>query len=340
MLTRLRPAKINFYLKTMARMGFAAERVLEGTGIDRRTLADRHGLVEISRYIRLIANINRLSRSPSLAFDLGEQLQLGDLGILGYSVMSCADTDEATALWLRYTPVFFGNLIEFESRKVGKQLLLSFIPYPDIRADLLQFLIEEKICYDMALQRLIGIPKFPIAHLALTYPAPAHVARYKQLIECPIEFSAPRSSMLLTDYAFAIPLQGSDAETHAHCLNLLNEIYDSASTGASWSHKVRAAIHESQHRPQNIDDVAAQLHCTGRTLNRRLAREGCCFSDLNAATRLETVKNLLATTHLESKEIASRIGFSDVRSLRRFFKTHTGKTIQQFRRETVNGVPD
>jgi AraC-like DNA-binding protein len=338
MLTRLRPAKINFYLKAMARMGFAAERVLEGTGIDRRTLNDRHGLIEISRYIRLIANINRLSRSPSLAFDLGEQLQLGDLGILGYSVMSCADTDEATALWLRYTPVFFGNLIEFDSRKVGRQLLLSFIPYPDIRADLLQFLIEEKICYDMALQRLIGIAKFPIAHLALTYPAPAHVARYTRLIECPIEFSAPRSSMLLTDNAFAIPLQGSDAETHAHCLKLLTELSDSA--GSSWSHRVRAAIHENLQRARNIEDVAAQLHCTGRTLNRRLAREGCCFSDLNVATRLETVKNLLATTHLESKEIASRIGFSDVRSLRRFFKTHTGKTIQQFRRETVNGVPD
>ncbi len=53
--------------------------------------------------------------------------------------------------------------------------------------------------------------------------------------------------------------------------------------------------------------------------------------NLTIAVRLETVKNLLTTTHLNSNQIAGRVGFSDVRCLRRFFKAHTGQTIQQFR---------
>jgi AraC-like DNA-binding protein len=103
------------------------------------------------------------------------------------------------------------------------------------------------------------------------------------------------------------------------------------------SHKVKAILHERLHQPPGIDEVAGQLFCTGRTLNRKLAREGVNFSDLCIATRLEAIRNLLATTNLESKEIADRIGFSDLRSLRRFFKAHTGKTIQQFRQETLIG---
>lgn len=337
-LTRLRPAKINFYLKYMRQQGFSAEQVLAGTGINLRQLADPHYLVEISRYIRIIANINRLSRSPSLAFSLGEHLTLGDLGILGYSAMTCSDTEEAIRLWHRYNPVFFGNLIEMGFEQIGNKLLLSYLPYADIREDLLQFLIEEKIAYDMALQRLVGIDKFPVEHLALTYPQPAHLSCYTRLIDCPIEFSAARSTMRLWDHATAIPLRGHDAETHEHCFKLLNDVFNSVNAGATASHKVRAILHENLQRHPGIAEVAERLHCTTRTLNRKLQKEDLNFTDLSVATRLEAIRDLLATTTLESKEIAARVGFAEVRSLRRFFKTHTGKTLQQFRTETT-GLP-
>lgn len=337
-LRRLRPAKINFYLKYMQLQGFGSEQVLAGTGLQARQLADPHCLVEISPYIRIIANINRLSRSPSLAFSLGEHLTLGDLGILGYSAMSCSDTDQAIRLWHRYNPVFFGNLIEMAFEQVGNKLLLSYLPYADIRADLLQFLIEEKIAYDMALQRLVGIDKFPVEHLMLTYPQPAHLSCYTRLMDCPIEFSAARSTMRLWDHATAIPLRGHDAETHEHCFRLLDDVFNSVNAGSTISHKVRAILHDHLRTPLGIDAVAERLHCTARTLNRRLEKEALNFTDISIATRLEAIRNLLATTTLEGKEIAVRVGFSDVRSLRRFFRTHTDKTLQQFRVETTGGA--
>jgi AraC-like DNA-binding protein len=338
-LTRLRPAKINFYIKVLRQQGFSAEQVLSGTGISPADLADPLHLVEISKYIRIIANITRLSGSSSLAFTLGEQLTLGDLGILGYSVMTCSESDEATWIWHQYNPVFFGNLIEMGFENVGDHVLLSYLPYADIRGELLQFLVEEKICCDMALQRLIGIEKFPVERLALSYPEPDHIDRYRELIDCPIEFSAPRSTMLLTVNALSIPLQGRDEETHQHCLRLLTDMFNSVNAGSMLSHRVKALLHQNLHRHLSISDVAERLHCTARTLNRRLEKEAVNFSDLNVATRLEAIENLLATTNLESGQIASRVGFAEVRSLRRFFKTHTGKTMHQFKLETMLDGP-
>lgn len=334
-LTRLRPAKIRFYLRVMQQQGFSSEQVLSGTGITPRQLADQHYLVEISKYIRVISNINALSGSTSLAFRLGEQLTLGDLGILGYCVMTCDNTDEATWLWHQYNPVFFGSLIGISIRKVGNQMLVTYVPYSNIREDLLKFLVEEKICCDMALQRLIGIERFPVENLSLTYAEPDNAQCYRKLIPCPIQFSANLSTMMLWDNALAIPLQGHDSETHTHCLKLLKDVFESVNAGASLSHKVRHILHENLHQQLSVSQVAERLHCTGRTLNRRLQKEGLNFTDLNVITRLEAIRNLLATTNLESKALADRVGFSDVHSLRRFFKSHTGKTIQQFRTETT-----
>ena len=338
-LVRLRPTKVNFYLKVARRLGFSSDQVLAGTGISQQNLADPLYLVEVAKYVRIIANMHRLSESPSLAFTLGEHLTLGDLGILGYCVMTCDTSDEATRLWLQYIPVFFGNLIEFAFDNVGDQLLLTYLPYTDIRGELLQFLIEEKICIEMALQRLIGMREYPIERLTLTYPEPAHIDLYRQRIRCPIEFSASRNTMLLSSDAMRIPLQGHDRETHRHCLKLLTDVYNSVNAGATTSYAVKAIMHQNLHRPLTIDDVAGQLHCTPRTLNRKLEKESLNFTQLYVVTRLEAIENLLATTNLEAGQIADRVGFSDIRSLRRFFKAHTDKTIQQFRSNALGDSP-
>jgi AraC-like DNA-binding protein len=133
----------------------------------------------------------------------------------------------------------------------------------------------------------------------------------------------------------AIPLRGHDPETHGHCVKLLKDVFDSVNAGATLSHKVRAILQENLHLDLNIAAVAERLCCSTRTLNRKLDKEDLNFTDLSVAVRLESIQNLLATTHLGSKAVAGRVGFSDVRSLRRFFKSQTGRTIRQFREETL-----
>jgi len=330
-LTRLRPAKINFYLRFMRQQGFSSAQVLQGTGLTAQQLAAPHNLVEISNYIRVIANIHRLCQSPSLAFTLGEHLTLGDLGILGYCVMSCDHTARATRIWHQYNPLFFGNLIKVVYEQTGGQIRLTHVPTAGIREDLLQFLIEEKICYDVALQRLIGLAAFPISQLSLTYKQPAHVQHYRDLLGCTIEFSAARNSMLLSDNAFALPLHGGDAETHEHCMKLLDQVFVSISSDAGMARRVRAILHANLARNPGVEEVAAALNCSGRTLNRTLAKEGLNYRALSTELRLETIKNLLATTHLDAKELALLAGFSDARALRRFFKAQTRQTLKQFR---------
>lgn len=334
-LTRLRPAKINFYLRFMRAQGFSPAQVLKGTGLSESGLSGPRQSVEISNYIRVIANIHRLCQSPSLAFTLGEHLTLGDLGILGYCVMSCDNTAQGSRIWHDYNRVFFGNLIQVVFEKTGSQTLITHIAPQGIREDLLQFLIEEKICYDVALQRLIGLPAFPLEHLRLTYKQPAHVQRYRDLLRCRIEFGAAANTMRLADNALTLPLRGSDPETHEHCMKLLNQVLVSITSDTGMTHRVRAMLQDRMAQSPGIAEVASALNCTGRTLNRALAKEGLNYRALSTQLRLETIRNLLATTDFEAKEIAALAGFSDIRSLRRFFKAQTGQTLKTFRSQTI-----
>jgi transcriptional regulator GlxA family with amidase domain len=85
-----------------------------------------------------------------------------------------------------------------------------------------------------------------------------------------------------------------------------------------------------------ITDIACALLYTPLTINRILAKEGQKFRMLSIAIRLEAIQDMLATTNLRAQEIAERMGFTDVRSLRRFFKAKTGKTLAELRTETTS----
>ena len=99
---------------------------------------------------------------------------------------------------------------------------------------------------------------------------------------------------------------------------------------------LRAILQEKMRANPGIIDISSALLYTPRTLNRLLAKEEQNFQKLSVAVRLEAIQDMLATTDIGANEIAVRVGFTDVRSLRRFFKAQTGKTLAVFRTETIS----
>ena len=79
-------------------------------------------------------------------------------------------------------------------------------------------------------------------------------------------------------------------------------------------------------------EVAAALHMSARTLQRRLESEGTTFTGVVDDTRLALAKELLADLSLPLAEIAFRCGFADLATFSRAFKRWTGKPPGQFRR--------
>jgi AraC-like DNA-binding protein len=94
--------------------------------------------------------------------------------------------------------------------------------------------------------------------------------------------------------------------------------------------RIRAALPDGAH----VDAVAAALHMSARTLQRRLGELGTQFSEVLDGVRADEAKRALTTTAAPLAEIAWNLGFADLASFSRAFKRWTGQPPGTHRRNS------
>ena len=81
----------------------------------------------------------------------------------------------------------------------------------------------------------------------------------------------------------------------------------------------------------SVDKVAAAMHQSTRTLQRRLAERGMTWQQLLDNTRMELARQYLADPALSVAETALLLGFSEQSAFTRAFKRWMGQTPLTYR---------
>ena len=76
-----------------------------------------------------------------------------------------------------------------------------------------------------------------------------------------------------------------------------------------------------------------------RTLRRRLATEGTSYREVNDQISESLAQELLVRGGLSPKDVADRLGFSDVTSFTRAFRRWTGETPAAYTRRIRGSGP-
>lgn len=114
---------------------------------------------------------------------------------------------------------------------------------------------------------------------------------------------------------------------------LLAELDESATIGE----RIRALLLESLPSGQaSMDDAAARLAMSKRTLQRRLAEEGATFQSIVNGTREGLARHYLTQTALSNVEIAFLLGFENPNSFFRAFHGWTGFTPAKLRQSSAH----
>ncbi len=91
--------------------------------------------------------------------------------------------------------------------------------------------------------------------------------------------------------------------------------------------------------PAGIDDLAAAMHVSYRTLNRRFTEVvGMAPLAYLQALKIERAKELLEVTNSDFEAITEKVGYGDASSFRRLFKRSTGLSPAQYRRQFKSSV--
>jgi AraC-like DNA-binding protein len=172
---------------------------------------------------------------------------------------------------------------------------------------------------------------FKPARILFRQPEPAQPAAYYSFFRCELLFNS-ESSELLIDAAIA-DQQLSGANVQLETL-LEQQIIDYVARLDKTDIKRGARSVLIKLLPSghvSIEEIAAKLSMSVRTLRRRLKDSGTSFKDLLAETRRELGERYIQDNSMSLTEVAFMLGFSDSSSFSRAYKKWTGQSPSNYR---------
>ena len=327
----LRAVQIRRYVAVMQQRGFAPESVLEGSGLDVSRLADPGFLVDLPECRAVVSNLIRLTGNQGIGLDMGQETQLAEFGIIAHAMMSARTLRQAVHYWLRYSNLA-GMLIRITQLDEDESWTVVFSEIEPL-GFVYNFCVEEIIVTGIRFAAILSGQEVDIARICLSYPAPLHAQVYADTFGCPIQFNAPRSSVTIRKPHFDVALSTRDEELNEALIRQCSRVMRQIAGNRPVSTRLRALLLQHAAPPPKLEEAAHLLGISARSLRRHLVHESTSYQRVGDEFRLDLAREYLKTDELVPKEIGFLLGFRDTNAFRRAFKTWSGLTIQEYRRQ-------
>lgn len=322
------------------KLGLDVGAMLAAAGIDRGALDDPDARLPGERVAVLWREALARSGDPDLALRAAESLPFGAYAVVDFLCRNSATIGEGMQRISRYFPLI-NSAVELPI-DTGADAVRFGVVAPGVPAGPPRAYVEYTLAAVFLRTRIaVGVP-FQLLRLELAHPAPADTRTYARIFECPLQFGAPRSQLVIARGVWDTPVARGDSGLAAvlerHAQMLMSELPRAGDAIG----QVRAAIHrELGGGDPSLDRVARALGASGRALQRRLAGEGVMFNDLLDDVRSAVARSHLTRRELSIAEIGHLLGFAEQSSFSRAFKRWTGSSPAEFRRtaEPAPGAP-
>ena len=322
-------------LDYLARQGIDCVELLERVQLSPHLLAQRDQRIAASTYLELLGLGVQRTGDEQLGLHLGEAVRPGYYGVLGYLIMSCATLADALHRQARYAALV-GNLgqvdLADEPPRPGLEPQVAHSWQPFLPQQQRQ-LSEETLAGWVTFGHWISGLDIPPTEVRFQHAASADTSEYQRIFRCPVLFDQADNALVFPKRLLATPLGQADAQVRlmldAYADRLLGEIQQGPSV------LDRARMELSRQLPEvgaDLQQIAARLALSPRTLQRRLREAGLSFNHLVDETRQQLVVHYLRDPALELAEIAFLVGFSEPGSLARAFRRWTGQSPGEYRR--------
>lgn len=314
--------------------GFAADKILLGSGLTSAQLADPNLELTADQELRVAENLLRLSGHPSgLGFEVGARYHFSTYGLFGYGLISSATIGDALTLALRFLPLTYAfTVVTYEEQ--GQEGVLIFTT-PGLAPDLRDFLLTRDMSAAALLLKELGGNDFSLSRICLSKQPPPPTDNL-QVLGCAPSYAADSNSLAFDLSLLSIPLPQANAVTVSMCEQMCTQLMQRRIARAGMTALVQHYLSNPEIGPPDLCTLSKRLHVSTRTLKRRLQEEGTTFRKLLADARSRNAINLLKDDHLNLTDIAERLGFSDLSSFSQAFKRWHGVSPSKLSQQKNN----
>jgi AraC-like DNA-binding protein len=167
--------------------------------------------------------------------------------------------------------------------------------------------------------------------LRIAHPAPPHAAAFEAFVRVPVRWGAASNAVAYPSDAFRRALPGADAGLSDLLEAYARELLSRVPAEHSFVDRVRACVaRRLPNGSPGIEDVAAELRMSARSVRRRLAAEGATYRGTLDALRCELALRALESHQQGIDAIAQELGFSDASAFHKAFRRWTGRRPADF----------
>jgi AraC-like DNA-binding protein len=302
---------------------------LAAAGLGPTALDEAEGLLPIATANLLVREALRRTEDPALGVHFGRRLNLNAHGLVGFAGMVSADLYGALDIGFRYIQTRVPSL-ELVLRREGPDAVIELTPRIPLDDELRRFLTEAVVfSFATMAEHLLGADT-PPARVSSTLARPPYAELYYTLYPSPLtlQFDARKDAIAFDADWLTRPLPLADHHARLEAEQQLKRQLASprlaAGSGPALSGQIAAVLAESAGYYPSLDDVAARLGTTPRTLHRRLTAASTSFQRILDEVRQREAERLLRNTGLSITQIAHLLGFSDSANFARSFRRWTG----------------
>ena len=316
-----------------------AQDLLAGSGLTSAILAAQ-ATISVTQQLQIFRNAGRLSGRSDWAIDFGRQLNMNSHGPLGFAALSAPTLGEGIDVLSRFARIR-APYLGFEARETGQQMQLevdtTLYPLAELALPTIELVMQIALAY---IDAVIGVAAVDVL-LCLRQGPPAHAARYHETFGARCEFHAEFDGIALPAALKGVPCPLHDEKTYASSLLRCREALDAVlspddvvARASHWlaAHFDRVAARGKADGLPRLEQLAAALCVSPRTLCRQLEQRGTSFGELRAAQQLELAYKLLADARYTASDIGVMLGYGDAANFGRAFRRMTGVAPGQYRR--------
>lgn len=313
-----------------------ARDLLATAGLAPDLLEQDEQFVPLVDVMRLFVTLMERTGDPGLGFETGKHVRPRAYQVLGYAILSSQTLGEAIDRLTRFEKLV-GNLGRTHWYHRGESVELHWdcpISGPPRR-----FVVEAALTGWVTFARQLVDEELPSPdRVCFTHGPPSETQRYDEWFQCPVAFRADFDGVVFPARLLDYPLAGADPGLNELMEREARQLLAEYDIKANLINAVRSQIYRrlADGEPA-MEEVAAELGMSARTLQHRLRQQGMTFQEVFDGLRRSLAELYLRDDALSLTEIALLLGFAEQSSFTRAFRRWRGMSPAAWRRSRQTG---
>lgn len=314
-------------LQAAEALGLDPQALLQGAEIPAALLSTPYARISLTQNLRLWRQIENLRPQPDTGLRIGEMVKPSHFQLFALTLMHSDTLAAAFTRSMRYTRLLSDGGHYFLTGD-NNQAAICYEPLGD---DFSHHQVDAVLVLLRSFANWLACRTLPLLRVEMRHPAPADLSEYQRIFAAPLQFSSDRNALVFAPEVLAEPLALGDEQLstlHEQMLEAQLALLNQPDTAGL----VRHFLQHQDDLQIDRDQVAARLHMSGRTLQRKLQECGTKFQQLLDEERCRRAQQLLRQSDLPLTVISERLGFAESSVFSRAFRRWSAISPLEYRR--------